>query len=206
MADFFIRKTKNAFGKGKTTLKPTIVHKGVKTVDDLASDIEACCTFHTADVKGMVEALRKAIARQMADGFSVKVEGLGTFSPSLGYCEGVEPETEDSSAHRQTTAFCVNRINFIPESSLLNATNESLHLKRVAAKTDSEVLYATAEERLAALKSYLAKSNHISVGGYVRLTGLSNTPATRELQTFSNDASTGITTEGRGSHKLYILA
>lgn len=44
----------------------------------------------------------------------------------------------------------------------------------------------------------------MSVAEYIKITGLSRTPATEELRAFRADASSGIGVKGRGSHILYV--
>ena len=43
------------------------------------------------------------------------------------------------------------------------------------------------------------------VPDYVRLTGLSRTTAAEELRKLAHDSSTGITSQGNRSQKVYIL-
>lgn len=52
--------------------------------------------------------------------------------------------------------------------------------------------------------SYIDKHHSMSVAEYMKITGLSRTPATEELRAFRADASSGIGVKGRGSHILYV--
>ena len=51
---------------------------------------------------------------------------------------------------------------------------------------------------------FLEENGAMRVAQYVELTGISRTKATLELKEFSEDVSSGITTLGRGSAKVYI--
>ena len=64
----------------------------------------------------------------------------------------------------------------------------------------------TLEERIAKAHEFLGKYSTMNVSTYADITGLSVSTASRELRRLRNDPASGITCNGRGSNKVYVLA
>ena len=64
----------------------------------------------------------------------------------------------------------------------------------------------TPEERVQCARNYLHEHKFMRVADYADLTGLSYTTAARELRKVGEDPSSGITSKGVKSAKLYMLA
>lgn len=79
-------------GNGVTPTYPRMVHEGVVTTDKLAEDLQVRSTFTTGDIKGLLATLSEYIAEQTAQGYSLKIDGLGIFSATLALAEGKERE------------------------------------------------------------------------------------------------------------------
>lgn len=71
-------------------------------MDYLAQRINYASTFTPGDIIGLVKSLTQAIAREMGEGHSVKVDGLGVFTPSLGLREGFERESAEQGGQNAT--------------------------------------------------------------------------------------------------------
>ena len=67
----------------KATLHARLVNQRIIHTEELAEDISDACSFNTADVKGMLEALKRRLAFHLKYGAVVELEGIGTFSVSL---------------------------------------------------------------------------------------------------------------------------
>ncbi|MBQ8937523.1 MAG: DNA-binding protein, partial [Bacteroidaceae bacterium] len=52
---------------------------------------------------------------------------------------------------------------------------------------------------------FLREHHYMHVSDYAKLTGLSRTSAQRELRELATYQYSGITIEGRGSHRVYVL-
>ncbi|MEY8485768.1 HU family DNA-binding protein [uncultured Parabacteroides sp.] len=70
-------------GEADETLHARLVNQRIIRTAELAADISDACSFTTADVKGMLEALKKRLAFHLQYGAIIELEGLGTFSVSL---------------------------------------------------------------------------------------------------------------------------
>ena len=81
----------------------------------LAKQIASHTTFSRGEIVAVIDYLWSYMAENLGEGDSVKIDGLGVFTPSLAYRKGVERETEDGEGgRRNATSFCVGSINFRP--------------------------------------------------------------------------------------------
>ena len=82
--------------------------------------------------------------------------------------------------------------------------NGRLNLERAPWKSRRSSNKYTKEGRLEMLKKHLQTTPFITVSDYYKLTGLLPATATIELRGWAQDPESGITTNGRGSHKVYV--
>lgn len=79
----------------------------------------------------MLQELGEELAYQMGQGKSVKLDGIGTFVPSLALRADKERETgEEDSTRRNARSIVVGSINFRAEKELLRNTNYNCELER----------------------------------------------------------------------------
>ena len=180
MAEYQMQTSNLPNKDGEKKLFPRIKIWGQVDLDYLARRINYGSTFTPGDIIGVVKSLTQAIAREMGEGHSVKVDGLGVFTPSLGLREGFERESaEQGGQKRNVRSICVDNIRH------------------------SSSRY-TAEQRLKLAQDYLESHPLLKVGDYSELTGLLRNAAAQELKQWSEMPESGIGHTGRGSHKIYI--
>jgi len=157
-------------------------------------------------VAHVLQTLTHEMARAMADGYSVSVDGLGTFKASIGVRDDKEMDTIDGDEPKHNaTSLQVTGINYRADKELIRDTDSHCHLTRGEVRELCRSPY-TKEERLELTLDFLNDPTHpfMRLDDYVVLTGLSKSVASKELIEFRENAETGITTAGRGSNKLYI--
>lgn len=69
--------------EGKRILFPRMKLWNQVDLEYIAKNINYASTFTPGDIMGLVRSLTQEIANQMAQGNSVKVDGLGIFTPAL---------------------------------------------------------------------------------------------------------------------------
>ena len=157
-----------------------------------------------ASVLHVMEAVADQLARCMAEGQSVTIEGIGTFKPRLGVVKGKELDAIDATKpQRNAQSIEVNGVHFRTDKKLVRKTNRHCTLTRGGISRIKHSSY-TEEERLTLALNYLNEHVFMHVSDYMKLTGLKRTSATMELKQFSRDPESGIDTEGRGSHRVYV--
>lgn len=192
---------------GKRILYPRMQLYGQKDLEYIADKVSYATSFTRGDIKGLVQAITEEIAHSMSEGYSVKIEGLGVFTPSLGLRKDKERESgEEGAPRRNAASICLRDINFRVDKELLYETAGHCTLQRAQYKKcrRSSQLFAP-EERLERAKEFMKKNTFMSVAEYCRLTGLLKTTAANELKAWAAQPDSGINYRGRGTHKLYVL-
>lgn len=145
------------------------------------------------------------LAQLMAEGHTVTVDGLGTFSAALGVCPGKEMDQLDAGGpKRNAQSIEVNQVRFRPDKRLVQEVDRRCALERGGVCRLCRSPY-TRTERLERARDFLKEHALMRVSDYMSLVGLSHTAAVRELQSFRSDASTGIAASGRGAGLVYVL-
>jgi len=75
-------------------------------MNDICEYISECSSVTSADIKGVLEALTSYIGRELSYGYSVELEGLGHFSPSVK-----SKEVTDQKGNTKSSA-SIHGVNF----------------------------------------------------------------------------------------------
>ena len=205
MASYEMQESNLPDKEGKRILFPRMRLQGQADLDDMIQNICHASSFTPGDVKGMVRALAEEIAREMANGKSVKVDGIGIFSAALGLKKGIERETgEDGATRRNAMSIHVKDIHFKADKSLLWQTDSRCSLERSAQKFRKSSVKYTPEERLQIALKHLETHAFLTVADYCRLTGLLRNTAAQELKRWAADPASGIGSQGGKSQKVYV--
>ncbi len=203
MAYYGIQESNLPSSEGKRTVFPRIKLSGQTNLDEIAENISHESTFTPAEIKGIVQSLAKTIAKSMARGNSVKIEGLGIFTPAIGLREDAEQNSKGEQRYNPTS-LCINSVRFKADKALVAETDSMCELERSQEKFKQSSQKHTKDERLAMALAYLSENQFMTIDDYCALTGLLRYTASLELKNFAADSSTGITTSGRSTHKVYV--
>ena len=163
---------------------------------------------HNLMNRGLVKSVMAYVVDEMAEllgkGYSVTIDGLGTFRASIGLEEDKDMDTFDGDdTKRNARSLRLTGINYRSDKELVKKANRHCKLERAGESRLHHTPY-TKEERLKLAHQYLEEHGVMRVVEYMELTGLSRTKATLELKEFRQDTSSGITFVGRGSAKVYV--
>ena len=157
-------------------------------------------------VENVLSCAMESMAELLGKGYSVTIDGLGTFKASIGLEEDKEMDTFDGDeTKRNARSLRLTGINYRADKTLIKNANQHCKLERAGESRLHHTPYSK-EERLKLALQYLEANGAMRVAQYMELTGLSRTKATLELKEFRQDISTGITFIGRGSAKVYVKA
>lgn len=182
---------------------PRMKLQGQRDLDRIARQISEGNTFTQGDIVGIVKALALHIAQEMGRGYSVKIEGLGVFTPRLGLRKDAEPEMEGGTK-RNARSICVSGVNFRADKELVRETDRYCDLVRSATKPRRSSTRYTPEQRLRIAQEYLEQYPILTVTGYEVRTGLLHDAAAKELRKWADMPDSGIGRSGSGSHRVYI--
>lgn len=209
MAEYQMQELTLPTEDGKKVLYPRMKLWGQVDLEYLARHICQASTFTPGDIVGLVRALTEAIASEMARGNSVKVDGLGIFTPSLGLRPQAEEQRELAEGEGReyrpiATSLCLRNINFRADKAFVSQTARQCRLSKCEWKPRRSSTRYTPEERLKLAQDFLQANPMLTVADYCGLTGLLRDAAARELRRWSETAGTGIGYSGRGSHRVYV--
>ena len=161
-------------------------------------------------IKGVFDALVSVMESWMPMGHNIKIDGLGVFSLTLGFDESSPSEKAElkNTADDPKTKYrhvCIKGINFKPDPKLLQALNKEATFER--GEADVQVPQKTKlsrEERIARAKAIIAKNGFMTLYDYANATHQSRSVASKDLRQIVSDPTSGITTRGSHSHKVWI--
>lgn len=156
-------------------------------------------------IVGVLSLVSQKLALSMAEGYAVKIDGIGTFTAKLGVRDNMLQDAFEPGEHTHNAhTIEVTGVGYRADNDLIKETGRKCHLVRGGESRIHKPKY-TLEERIEKARLFLAKHTVMHLGDYVRLTGLSRTAASLELRKLVNDPSSGIIANGRGSQKLWLL-
>lgn len=217
MPHYIMKEMPDLQGTGETTTYPQMVLTGQTDTEQLVRRIAARCTFSPGEIKGVIGELADALAVEMGAGHSVKIDGLGVFTPSLALLPGRERElpqagkeeataADKDTARRNARSIRVGGVNFRTDKALVRETDKWCELQRAPWKPARSSKRYTPGQRLELARQYLEEHPLLTVSTYQRLTGLLRSAATKELRQWGHTPGTGIGISGSGSHRVYVKA
>lgn len=205
MAKYVMQEMRNLHKEGETLLYPRMVIDGCCETEELVEMITKGSTLRKGEVIASLQLIADGMATLMAHGRSVRIEGIGLFTPSLSLKDGKEREgINDETSRRNAQSIEIGNINFRAERSLIHDTNSQCNLQRQKGDWRCNRSKYSPEERLALALKYLESNPTLTIGEYKELTGLSHTAAGQELKKWASTPESGIYFKGRGSHKVYV--
>ncbi|WP_455637818.1 HU family DNA-binding protein [Parabacteroides sp.] len=147
-------------------------------IDELCEEISEISSFSSADVKGMLNALKSRIAFHLKYGDIVELEGLGTFNATL--------KCPSLSTEKQITPHLVkfNKVVFRCSNEL---KKELRYMKVERADEPSRLKGYTEEKRKANILAYIEKNNTISTFECRSVNGCSKYIALKDLKALLNE-------------------
>ena len=157
-----------------------------------------------ADITRVIIATAGHLGKLLGQGYSVTLDGIGTFKATIGLEEDKELDTLDGTEpKRNAQSLRLKGVNFRADKQLIKTASSNCKLKREGTARIHRSPYSK-EERLALALKHLEEHGAMKVSDYVNLTGLSQTAARMELKEFRQDPDSGIDFIGRGSAKVYV--
>lgn len=205
MAKYIMQEMADLNHEGETLLYPRMMMTRRCETDELVEWATKGTTFNAGEVKGAILLLAEGLAHMMAQGRSVRIEGIGLFTPSLSLKKGKEREEADGNGtRRNANSIEVGNVNFRPDKELMLELNSRCELERQPGRFSRQVSRYTPQQRLALAQEYLRTHSILRIGEYASMTGLNRCTAGKELRQWEATAGSGIALEGRGAHRVYV--
>ncbi|WP_106827758.1 HU family DNA-binding protein [Parabacteroides pacaensis] len=191
--------------EGKRILYPRLILTGQKDTNFLAKLLARGTTFNAGEVSGLLQGLADEMALLLGQGYSIKLNGIGTFTPSLALRKDKErEEAGEDATRRNARSIEIGGIKFRPEKEFVRSTNRGCTLERSQQKFRRSSKKYTPQQRLKRALQYLDKYPYMTIADYAALTGLCHTTASLELKSWRQQPDSEITVSGCGTHRVYI--
>ena len=157
--------------------------------------------FSEGTMRAVIDALVETMKSWMPMGHSMKIDGLGTFSLSLGF----KDKDTDEDPKTKYRHICIKGINFKPDAKLIAALNKQADFER--AETDVVVpkkCNYTTSERIEKAQAIIANNGFMTLSDYARATGQCRSAASNDLKRLTALPDSPIATRGSGSHKVWV--
>ena len=205
MAKYIKQEMTDLSGKGEEKVYYRLHTERNISFKELTQEIEE---HHNLMNKGLVKSVMAYVVDEMTEllgkGYSVTIDGLGTFRASIGLEKDKEMDTFDGDeSKRNARSLRLTGINYRADKVLIREANHHCKLERAGEARLHHSPYSK-EERLKLALQYLEEHGAMRVVEYMELTGLSRTKAAMELKEFRQDLTSGISFVGRGSAKVYV--
>ena len=157
--------------------------------------------FSEGTMRAVIDALVETMKSWMPMGHSMEIDGLGTFSLSLGFNDK-DTDEESKTKYRH---ICIKGINFKPDAKLIAALNKQADFERA----EKEVVVPkkcsyTTSERIEKAQAIIASNGFMTLSDYARATGQCRSAASNDLKRLTALPDSPIATRGSGSHKVWI--
>ena len=204
MAEYIKREMPDMNGTGERK-----AYYKVKTYSNLSSEDfvkKICCPgsgLNQGDVVKVMCRMVDEMKRWLAEGHTITIDELGTFSLSIGVMDDEEVEDFDGNGKKVTAKrIGVRGVNFRPDKQLVRDIGRKCKLHKVY-KTPNNSSPSTRAHRQKMAQDYIAEHHFMRVRDYETMTLLPHSTAAKELRDFCVQP-TGITSEGRGNTKVYV--
>lgn len=201
MAKYTMRQVPQGLGKHPSQ-HPRLISEGRLSTENLSERMAEGCTFSRAEIEGVLQLLGEELAKRLAEGYIVHIDGVGCFRPKLGYRKEVAPPEGEETAMRNAASLELADVCFHADRRLVQRTRRACRLQRASHHSYTRPREGR-EQRLSQLLSYLRTHYVLARSEYVKLTGLSPTAATEELKAFVTAGH--ILRKGIASHSTYRL-
>ena len=186
-------------GEGKRKVYPKLDAYRLLDTEDFVKEIH---NYHHVYSSSLIESVLMDVAdvlrRKLSDGYTVKIDDIGTFSLSLAFND----KKSDELLRRGVE---VSNINFKADPKFLKRLKRETHLEREmpGVKKITKCEY-TREQRIERALRVIKRHGFITLTDYAAINNLCRTYASQDLKEISADPTSPITSSGRGSHKVWV--
>lgn len=206
MTKYIKREMADLNGCGTTQAHYRVKSYGRVPFNEFVSACAEGSTVTPADVVAVVSRVTSELARQIGRGYTVSIDGLGTFGGRLGVVNDRPlDDFEDNTEHRNSRSIAFTGISFRADKRLVTEVNDKCFSMERGGESRLQRSPYTKEQRAERARKWLSEHTLMRVADYAEINGLSHTMASTELCSLAKDPESGIISKGRRSAKVYLL-
>ena len=208
MAKYKLQEMSDVHHTGKRKVYPKMV---VNRTLSRKEFIERMQGYHRGISPSTTEAVlmdvEEILVEMLSMGYNVNLEGLGTFSLSLGFEDDKPTEMQGDDDKMTYRKVGVRDVNFKASPDFIQSvkreTDPDLEREMSGVKQILKQKY-TREERIARALDVIDENGFIGLTDYAYINNLSRTAASLELKEISHDETVPIRSVGQHSHKVWV--
>lgn len=209
MPTYYKREIADLNGTGERQYRYEVRSQGTLSLRDLAHRMQQNYrALGESEVAGIVNGVVQTLTEALADGNTVNIEGLGSFSLSLGvhdYSSNTRPEEQQGEANSRR--IYVRGVNIKASPELVRRADR-LCQGRFRREAGGPVLIrqprGTREQRIQQALDIIRQRGYMRLNDYAQAMHISPSTASRELKDFCQDDAVPIQTQGRGPGRLFV--
>ena len=216
MPNYVLQEMSEEMGDGKKKVYPRMQTYSLHDFNTVIRHMrDYSGSFSEGTIRGVLDALVTTMKSWMPLGHNVKIDGLGVFSLTLGFDTSTPSEAEAAKKQKDNDAdneprtkyrhVCIKGINFKPDPQLLQQMNQEATFERT--QTDVVVPRKPSDnrdERISKALAVIDRQGYMTLSDYAIATSQSRSTASKDLRQLVSDPTSGITTRGTHSHKVWI--
>ena len=208
MAKYMLQEMSDVHHTGKRKVYPKMV---VNRTLSRKEFIERMQGYHRGISPSTTEAVlmdvEEILVEMLSMGYNVNLEGLGTFSLSLGFEDDKPTEMQGDDDKMTYRKVGVRDINFKASPDFIQSvkreTDPDLEREMSGVKQILKQKY-TREERIARALDVIDENGFIGLTDYAYINNLSRTAASLELKEIDSDQEAPIRSVGQHCHKVWV--
>ena len=206
MPKYILKEMPDMQGDGKPKIYPKLDALRLLDTEHFTKEIH---NYHHVYSTSLIESVLIDVADvlrlKLTDGYTVKIDDIGTFSLSLMFNDKKSDELVREDDRMMRRGVEVSNVNFKVDPKLLRRLKRETRLEREmpGVKKITKCEY-TREQRIERAMTVIKRNGFITLTDYASINTLSRTYASQDLKEISSDPTSPITSAGRGSHKVWV--
>lgn len=206
MAKYKLQEMPDMNESGKRKVYPKMVINRTLSTKELVEKMKLYRrAFSPSIIEGVLMDLEDMLVDVLSMGYNVKLDGIGTFSLSLGFEDEKPTEIREEGDKMTYRKVGVKNVNFKVSPELLKELHRKTDLEREMSgvKVIKKNLYDR-EERVARALQVIERNGYITLTDYAYINNICRTTASKELREITSDKTSLIDGRGSGSHKVWV--
>ena len=206
MAKYKLQEMPDMDESGKRRVYPKMVINRTLDTKDLIEKMKLYRrAFSPSIIEGVVMDLEDMLVEVLSMGYNVKLDGIGTFSLSLGFEDEKPTEIQKEGDKMLYRKVGVKGVNFKVAPEMVKKIRRETDLERdMGGVTVLKKKLYTREERIARALQVIERNGYITLTDYAYINNLNRCAASKELREITSDKSSPIDGRGSGSHKVWV--
>ena len=207
MASYVLHELPNGMGDGESALFPKMQIYTMFDYDKVVELIHSYSpSFSEGVIRGVLDGLTVAMKSALPNGHSMKIDGLGVFSLSLGFSDEKAGTSGDELKRKENYRHvCAKGINFKVDQELIKDINRESTFERAQPGVQRfESPESTLEQRMQRARQLISEHGYITLSDYAIANHISRSMASRDLKRIASDPASGIIAKGSHSHKVWV--